>query len=150
MRLFHYTTFPLWKQIQASNTILPATLYVPPQEKPVVWFSFRQDWEPTASPATIKNGQRVTLTFNEVVQARLVPCRIEISPRTARLNWRAWRKLSGVKSRTVKGLEQVAIEMGANVRDWRMTFDAVNGKDWIAVEGFIGGTWMTIGRPSAQ
>jgi hypothetical protein len=144
MRLFHYTKLPFLRQILATNVILPATQWVPRGEKPVVWFSFRPDWEPTASPTTIEGGQQVTLTFDEFVRLGLVPCRIEVSPERAPLNWRAWRKLSGVKSKNVKELEEAATGMGADVSDFRMTFDAVKSEDWLAVELYLNGVWTPL------
>jgi hypothetical protein len=144
VRLFHYTNHIRWKMILSDKVIETATLFVPVGQKPVVWFSFRQDWEPTASPGRVENGKVRRETFAEMVESGLIPYRIEVSPEIAPLNWRAWRKLSGVKSKMVKGLEETAIRWGANVNDWRMTFDAVKSGDWLAVESYSNGAWRPI------
>jgi len=48
-RLFHYTRFGNFKKILVAGKIIQADTFVEPPEIPVVWFSSRQDWEPTAN-----------------------------------------------------------------------------------------------------
>ncbi len=150
MRLFHYTFFRQWKMIQASKVVLPSTYPIPKDEKPVVWLSFRQDWEPTTSRTFVENAQRGTATLNEIVEPEIGACRIEVPPDIAPMNWRAWRKLSGVKSQTAKRLKELAIRMGGNVNEWRMTFNAIESGDWLAVEGYFDGAWRPIAHPAYQ
>ncbi len=142
-RLFHYTRITCLENIFQEKEIKPATLGVEPPEKPVVWCSFRQDWEPTATPAIKEHGgPRRQLTFDEFAKLE-TPARIEIDPRAAPLNWRAWRKLSGVKARIARSLEEVALRQDANIADWRMSFEPVRVKDghWLAIELFVQGKW---------
>jgi hypothetical protein len=142
-RLFHYTRIGNLKKIQAAGKIIQATTFVEPPEIPVVWFSYRQDWEPTATPGLIDaaSGTRRSLTFEEFA-SRETPARIEIDPQAAPLSWRAWRKSSGVKSRTVKALEELALRQDASPADWRMSFEPVSSKNWFSVEFYIDGEWI--------
>ena len=141
-RLFHYTIVSRLLNIVIEGEIKPATLFVDRAEKPVVWFSFRQDWEPTATPAYEKNGTVRQITFAELVEIES-PARIEIDPAAAPLDWRAWRQLAGVRSKIIKGLEAVALRQRASPSDWRMSFVPVRRKDghWLAVEIFSESHW---------
>jgi len=141
-RLFHYTRIGNLKKILADGKIIQAGTFVEPPEMPVVWFSYRQDWEPTATPGLIDeaSGTRRSLTFEEFAY-RETPARIEIDPQAAPLDWRAWRKSSGVKARMVKALEESALRQDADTADWRMSFDPVPLDHWRAVEVFIDGQW---------
>lgn len=139
MRLFHYTIVSLLKKILDSKQIAVATIGVPVEERPVVWFSARQDWEPTATPSW--NGRQIT--FEELCKIE-TPARIEINPQAAPLNWKAWRTQSGVKARMAWGLEVTAIRLHSSVAEWRMSFDPVGEKDWLAIEIFLGGVWTSL------
>ena len=114
-RLFHYTTESRLRSILEARVINLATLYVRDGVKPVAWFSYRQDWEQTATPALIENGISKQLTFGELVEIES-PARIEIDPQAAPLDWREYRKQSGERSRDLKALESVAIHQGASSR----------------------------------
>jgi len=126
-------------KILQSGEIRLATLYVPPTEKPVVWFSYHQNWEPTATPADSSRPTR-QLTFDELTEIE-TPARIEVDPQAAPLDWRSWRKLSGVKSKMIKHLEEIAIRRDADVKTWRMSFEPVKTSDFISVEVFANGKW---------
>jgi len=146
IRLFHYTTFSRLLKILTDESISPANLHVAPPERPVVWFSRRLDWEPTATPALITNGQHQSLTFADLTQID-TPSRIEVNQHAAPLDWRSWRKTSGVTSRTVKGLEKSALRLNASVADWRMSFEPVTVEKWLDIELFIGGQWRGMDDP---
>jgi hypothetical protein len=143
-RLFHYPTYTRLHGILAAQEIKAANLYVQPPEKPVVWFSFRLDWEPTATPMD-KTRPSHQLTFDELAQID-TPARIEINLLAAPLDWRAWRKLSGVKSKMVKALEEYALRRNASMADWRMSFEPARVADgnWVAIELFVQGEWRDI------
>jgi hypothetical protein len=143
MKLYHYTTLSRALQIVIDGQIKQATAGVPKDEKPVVWFSFRQDWEPTATPAFGPYGQKCNPSFDHLVEFE-TPCRFEIDPATAPLNWRQWRKESGVKSKMVKSLEAASLRMDSNVADYRMTFDPVPENKWLALEIYLGGKWQAL------
>ena len=67
-RLFHYTVLSRFLKIVIEEAIKPATLFIDRDEKPVVWFSFRQDWEPTATPGYEENGKVRQIAFSELAK----------------------------------------------------------------------------------
>ena len=140
-RLFHYTRLSRLESILSDGEIKLATSNVLPPEKAVVWFSYRQEWEPTATPVMVGfDGTLVDLTFDELTQ-RDTPARIEIDPLAAPLTWRAWRKTSGVNRRVAKALQITAMAKDSNSADWRMSFEPVRSEHWRAIEIFVGGRW---------
>lgn len=65
---WHYTINARAVLIFSEGVIRPATAAVPAGEIPVVWFSTRQHWEPTANKGAIDdNGQRVRLTMKQTL-----------------------------------------------------------------------------------
>ena len=87
------------------------------------------------------------LTFDELLQIQ-TPVRIVVDPAATPLNWHMWRKTSGVKSKTVKGLEISALRCNANIKDWRMSFDPIKVKNghWLDIEIFTNGQWIQLPR----
>jgi hypothetical protein len=149
-RLFHYTTATRFKAIIADQKIKPATAGVPENEKPTTWFSFRQDWEPTATPLIGNQhpGRLRRPTFRELAELD-TPFRIEIDPATAPLDWPAWREASGVYPDTARALKRAAKKQKADVSDWRMSFEPVKWKDFVAIEAYVDGQWRDLAEVMA-
>ena len=141
-RLFHYTTQSRLDLIIKTGQILPATAFVPLTERPGVWLSYRQRWEPTASKGIVgPDGTCRTATFEEMV-ARDRPCRIEVSVEAAPLTWREWSVRSGVHKTDAKKLRKSAELVWSSVTDYRMSFEPIDQRHWIAVEVFADGGWV--------
>jgi len=60
MLLWHYTKGVHLAKILADGFIRPATAFVDPGEKPIVWFSTDQHWEPTAAPGKKAGSESMT------------------------------------------------------------------------------------------
>lgn len=131
-RLFHYTTASSLVRILDARTIKPSGVFMP-GEVPVVWCSFREPWEPSASfhPA---------VTFEDLADID-TPCRIEIDPAAAPFDWAVWREAANVGWRTRRRLKRAAKRAGANIADWRMSVEPIGVDDWICVECFVDGAW---------
>lgn len=92
-RLFHYTTGECFINILADGQIKLATERITKDEKPVVWFSFNQDWEPTANKMTadITNTHFKTLTKEETARRGKGLIRIEIKSELAPYTWQDYK-----------------------------------------------------------
>ena len=65
---WHYTVGARMGSILESGEIRAATLYVPKGEIPIVWFSTRSYWEPTANKALLnERGEIVSLGFEQTI-----------------------------------------------------------------------------------
>ena len=63
---WHYTIRVRLKDIRRDGQIQPATARVPPGEKPAIWFTTREDWEPLANKLKRgRDGSEKTCTREE-------------------------------------------------------------------------------------
>lgn len=56
---WHYTTGEKWTHIRWLGELLPARIGIKPPERPIVWFSMDQRFEPTARKAIADSQGRV-------------------------------------------------------------------------------------------
>jgi hypothetical protein len=115
-RLFHYTSSFRLKSIIGEGLIRQSTALVSAGERPVVWLSEEEEWEPTASTG---------LGW---------PVRIEVKRQAAPLGMDGFEKQSGVDPVIWQALVTVAKRNGANPFRWRASFDAISHNDWLTVE----------------
>jgi len=138
MPLYHYTLPPHLPSILAEG-IHPATAFVPEKERPVVWLTTSEDFEPTALKGVLtEEGERRhaqglpfrpledsrRLTFEEQLR-EVGAARVEVREEAAPLTWWSWLKASGVRRRDARGLHQVANEEGSDVNLWRASFKVI-------------------------
>ena len=142
--LYHYTRATNLIGILNSGQINQTSAYVDTsREKPVVWLSAHPMWEPTATPMWSNYS---SMTFEEFAEIE-TPIRIEVYPAKYRLGWLAFTRLSGCKRIVAKGLKKAAKKSGADVSQWRISFDPIPSDDWIRIEGFVDGVWKIITQP---
>src|SRR5690242_12554077 len=58
---WHYTTGENFRLIVESGFLLPTAVGIGKHEKPVLWFSVAEFWEPTAAKMMLQNGQMVNM-----------------------------------------------------------------------------------------
>ena len=141
--VFHYTTGLKLRQIVNSGHIRPSTAHVPPNEKPVAWFSTSPEWEPTATKCSIpgKLGQLITAK----AQGGLV--RITVPGTCAPYALPQLCLIAGTKPSVCLGLLVAGLELGADPDTWRFTptpvptalfrgieFFNFNSDRWVAVD----------------
>lgn len=65
---WHYTTGKKAALILESGELRPTNCNVPAGEKPVLWFSLRQSWEPSATKGIVdsRTGRRRDATLTEM------------------------------------------------------------------------------------
>jgi hypothetical protein len=142
-RLWHYTTGENFVQIVTDDAIKPATEHVPKSERPIVWFSLNQWWEPTANKGRrTSDGRIVTATMLEMCELGCGLARIGVDPETAPYDWKTLRELSGMSPAMARGLYNAAIKQGARPGEWRGTFESVPQSQWTAVEVLQDGRWV--------
>lgn len=134
MIVWHYTTDECARGILASGTIEPARTYVIPPERPAVWLSQEQYWEPTAAKGVAQAfGSPKTATFAEMVAAGLVRFGFED------VGFIRWRQMHGrlrIPRKKMRGLAAVAIEQEGNPNRWRAKLGGLSMADCVAVERF--------------
>lgn len=140
-RLFHYTTGILLGRIKVDGIIRPTAAGVPAGERPAVWLSFAEHWEPTATKYMRDSaGNPVFITFEKMVEFAGAG-RIEVATATAPIVWQEFRSKSGMKSGDFRRLERAGVSNGSNPFNWRATFDPIPREKWLAVEIFDSKSW---------
>lgn len=141
---WHYTTGHCASQILQSGVILPATGGVPRHEIPAVWFSLNQCWEPTATKGITnpKTGIRRDATMEEMERMAGGCYRFGMEP-TRLLRWSALKLRTGMRPKTVRGLERVAYQVGANPLHWMGAIGPVDLGDVLVFQRRIDGVWVT-------
>jgi hypothetical protein len=143
--LWHYTTGKNFISILRDRYIMPATAGVPRGEKPIVWFSANEYWEPTASKMLrAPDGSLKNLTMGETGMYGKGLVRIGVDRTTAPHGWDRLRKLSGMSRQISQGLLQAAARNGAKPQEWFGTFDPVPEELWIAVHYYKIDRWVPL------
>jgi hypothetical protein len=94
--LYHYTKAIHLGNICSDRLIKPATEFVT-YDKPAVWCSMRQDFEPTAAVGQEVNGVFKPMSLQQMAEVPpFNPVRIEVTPSACPHDWKAFRRLSGI------------------------------------------------------
>jgi hypothetical protein len=136
---FHYTIGDKISVIRREG-LKPATAFIDPGERPVVWFTLAPVWEQTANKIkeTSQGLLPASMLETEILGGGLF--RIVVDDENM-IRWDAWKKLSGVSSRTAKRLEQSAIVAGSRVEDWRVSFEPILPAQFIRIEKYQKAIW---------
>ena len=115
--VFHYTTGLKLRSIINSGAIKPSTAHVPPNEKPVAWFSTSPEWEPTATKCSVagKPGQLITAKAQNGLVRITVPA--SVAPHT----FQDLPTIAGTSPAGFMGLLLAGLELGADPGAWRFT-----------------------------
>lgn len=117
MKAWHYTTGHKAEQIIASGMLMPASAYIGVSEKPVVWFSMDQRFEPTARKAVILDGALRTASLKEMIDHGGGLFRFGAPPRTLLCGEVLARK-ARINSATWAGLKRAGRSQGADPSLW--------------------------------
>ena len=142
---WHYTIGVLLAEIESSGVIRPATEFVDKRERPVVWFTTRDTFEPTAVKMLRRpDGTLRSLSVEETERLGRGLFRIGVDP-GGLLTWNEWRKRSRVRPVMADALEKVARDQGSDVTEWLVSFKPVPAPAWEAVEVWYRGQWHARG-----
>lgn len=114
---WHYTTGIHFERICATGFLMPAATAVTPPEKPIVWFSLNQYWEPTANKGWAGDGDTYTMTMQETFKRARGLCRFGCPLRLLR-GGEALRKEARMKSSMWKLLATEGKRKGADPGEW--------------------------------
>jgi hypothetical protein len=136
VRVFHYTTMEKLEHILNDRLIIPATEYVPKNERPVVWFSTNPVWEETANKGIMDALGRISEGSREKTHEGAGGLsRIEV-PESTTVNWLTFKLESGIKPILAKRLARTAKKQNSKPSEWRVSFTSVPESEWLSVELF--------------
>ena len=88
MLLWHYTTSARIQKIVEDAAIKPATAFVEPNERPIVWFTTNQRWENTVSKSLLlPNGKMIGMDMVDMMARGIKLYRIGVLPKSAPFDW---------------------------------------------------------------
>jgi hypothetical protein len=140
--IFHYTTGVKLRSIITSGFIKPTTAKIEPHEKPVAWFSTRNQWEPTATKVPIPGIAGQIETAN--AQGGLV--RIAVPGMCAPYVFPQLPLIAGTSPSACIGLLLAGLELGSDPDTWRFTPTPVPTALFRDVEfyDFANDRWMAV------
>ena len=140
---WHYTTGARLTVILKTGMIEPATAGVIPPEKPVVWFTESDDWEPTANKMLrSEDGTIRSLSREETAHHAGGLVRIGVAQESAPHPYASLIAIARATRGTVKRLSIVAEREGSNVDLWYFSTRPVDYREWLCVDRFAGGVWV--------
>ena len=141
---WHYTSGQCAIQIVESELILPVFENVPRNEKPAVWFSLNQSWEPTATKGILDSisGKRRNATMDEMERLAGGCYRFGLDP-SRLLCWSALKVKTRMRPKMVRALERVAYQVGSDPSHWMGTTEAVSLRDVVVLQKRIMGSWIS-------
>jgi hypothetical protein len=114
---WHYTTGEKFIPIVESGELRPATAYVPDSEKPILWFSTHQYFEPTAQKSWVDESGSRLLSIPELFKLAGGLIRFGY-PKRELLRGGALRRGANMDSAIWAGLKVAAQAQGGNPDDW--------------------------------
>lgn len=141
--LWYYTTVQELGRIMEGGELRPAAIGRSKKEKPAVWFSANQEWEPAANmPWQGPDGSQLRLTKDQTYVLGGGLARIGVAPEVAPCDWKAFKQLSGISSKAAKELYNAATQAGSRPVQWFASFENVPRSKWLAVEVLEGTEWV--------
>jgi hypothetical protein len=140
---WHYTTGEAFISIVESGVLRQATAFVPKNQRPVLWFSLNQDYEPTAAKAIMSEDG--TISFGNRESTRQLGrglVRFGLDPKRL-VTWRHLKKRAGIPSQLARALEASGRAIKARPDDWLGSFDAI-GIEELVVEVWYEGSWIRV------
>jgi hypothetical protein len=130
--IFYYTTGQYLQEILRTSVIATKAIA---KEKPCVWFSSNQEWEPSAN-LLVGDGRGNSVKSSKAVTYEVGGglARIGVDKTTAPHDWKQFVKLSGAEPKTVAALRSMAYEIGARPSEWFVSFEPVPKAKWLCVQ----------------
>jgi hypothetical protein len=138
---WHYTVGVRMAEILKAQELRPATAGVPQGEIPVVWFSTRPFWEPTANKSLQNDqGEIVRLGFEQTIEHGGGGWRFGV-PTALLLPWRELKIAARIAPQWVRGLKQTAKKIGSDPMHWYGSIQPVP-IDTCTIERLDGDAWI--------
>lgn len=140
---WHYTTGERFLSIVECGFLLPATALITSKERPVVWFSLNQEWEPTANKM-LRSPDGTLIFLDKEGTCKFGGGLVRFGyPLERTIRWPLLARKAKIPPTTRVGLELAARENGSNPNDWcgvlrpvpldELTIEVLDGEKWVSV-----------------
>jgi hypothetical protein len=141
---WHYTNGDSYVDIIKSGVLSLATIGISEGEKPVLWFTINQEWEPTVNGTTSDDGvswHRNTMQETKENYDGLY--RFGISSLNL-IPWVELVKVANIPHRVKKALEKTAIKSGSNPFHWLGSLQPIDISDTFIETMDDTGKWVKV------
>lgn len=140
---WHYTTGQKFESIIDSQYLDPKKTITPKNERPILWFSLNQHFEPTAQKSK-RSANGIILPLGMQGTYELGGGLIRFGYPSAQLiEWEKLARKAGMSKAVIQALARVGLEQSANPKHWLGSFKKIN-IDHCVIEVFNGSEWETI------
>ncbi|MFC7462885.1 hypothetical protein [Hydrogenophaga defluvii] len=148
---WHYTTGEKFRYIVVSGELIPTAFAAPENERPVLWFSLNQSFEPTAAKWLIDpvTGIKRGATMAEMMELGGGLVRFGVSPRRL-LMGEQLRTRAGIKRTEWASLCRSAFVMGADPAHWLGTLDPVEVETCVVEVMDKAGAWVRVSSTASH
>lgn len=143
--VWHYSTGAGFRRIINSGRLQPATQFVDPPEKPILWFSSNQTWEPTANKLLVNPDGTASRSASKEETRELCGGLVRFGCRINRLH--AWPEIASqaeMPDAVAQSLEKLALDAGSNPNDWYGTTEPIRLDEIESIEIEAGGSWISV------
>ena len=141
---WHYTTGEKFIQIVESGLLMPSSSGVEYPEKPIVWFSSNQYWEPTACKAKAENNTTIILTMDETSIGGRGLVRFGY-PLKDLHHWSKLKEKSRMPESIALALEEEGIRQGANPSHWYGLTKTIPLSKCLCIQVIENNVWVEVG-----
>ncbi len=143
--VWHYTTLTKIKIIERDPILRP---FGKDGQKPAVWFSKDQTWEPTAACnhlATLADGTEQFLDMKGLFQVTGGLYRFGVLPEDAPITWEVYRSL--IDPDVGQVMVDGATRLRASPDNWRASLSPIEENKWKVVQMWTEeSVWKTLNR----
>ena len=138
--IHHYTACVKLSMIHSTGHLQPSNAAAD-RERPLLWFSTNQRWEPTATKSCVQGGSIVLLTLSQQLNI-FGCCRFSLPASDPRLmSWEAACRFAGTGYTLRRQMEVAGRRLGARPLHWFALAGAVDLSD-LGFSVFDGQNWQ--------
>lgn len=143
---WHYTVGVKLNSILADGLLRTTDVLIEQGERPALWFSLNQDWEPTANKLCLTpTGELMPLDRDGTERVGHGLFRFGVDPAvTPLMTWRDFTRKRGITSKVVEALEAVGRDQGSDPDDYLVSFVPVGRYQWVTLEVCYRGEWCPV------
>ena len=147
MSNFHYTKAVHLPSIINEGKILTTLVTGDKNEKPAVWFTSSEEWEPCCNAGKMDPcTKRFTAISFDEMQEIFGICRIKISEKLPTISWAKFKYAGKISDAEHYKLTEFSRKRGGKTDLWNCSLNPVNEEYFESIEMLVDNDWLTWDR----
>jgi hypothetical protein len=144
MSNYHYTKAVHLPSIINEGKIRTTLLTGAKKEKPAVWLTTSEEWEPCCSSGKIDplTNSSKTMSLDEMKEIMGV-CRIKISEKLPTVTWAKFKHIGGISEELHNELTDFSNNKGGKTNLWNCSLKPITKEYFDSIEMLMGENWVT-------